>query len=109
MAALRPRIRIDCAIDQGRFPRSQGIGESLREPLRIEGVVTDAAKSFNQLFVLRLLHQDGRSGVGATSAVNVVAAIDSTVVEDDGDDRQVIAANGFDLHSAEAKGAVAFD
>src|SRR6266852_4328960 len=109
MAALRPRSRIDRAIDQGRFPRSQGIGERLREPLRIEGVVTDAAKSFDQLFITRLLHQDGRSGVGATSAVNVVATVNSTVVEDDSDDGQLIAANCFDLHSAEAERAVAFD
>ena len=84
--ARRHSCRVDRAIDQGRFPRSQGIGESLREPLRIESVVTDAAKSFDQLFVTRLLHQDGRSGVGATTAVNVVATVNSTVVEDDSDD-----------------------
>ena len=56
-----------------------------------------------------MLHQDGRRGVGATAAVDIVAAIDAAVVEDDGDDRQVIAANGFDLHAAEAEGAVTFD
>src|SRR3989441_7122474 len=109
VAALRPRCRIDRAIDQGRFPRSQRIGESLREPLRIDGIVADAAKGFDQLFVARLLHQDGRAGVGATAAVDIVAAIDSAVVEDNGDDREAIAANGFDLHSVEAEGAVTFD
>jgi hypothetical protein len=31
-AALRPRCRVDRAIDQGWFPRSQSIGETLREP-----------------------------------------------------------------------------
>src|SRR5258707_11419304 len=83
VAALRSRFRVDRTINQGGFPRGQGIGESLRQPLRIEGVVTEAAKGFDQLFVARLLHQDGRRGVGATAAVDIVAAIDSAVVEDD--------------------------
>src|SRR5207249_7264664 len=51
----------------------------------------------------------GRRGVGATAVVDIVAAIDAAVVEDDGDDRQVIAANGFDLHAAEAEGAITFE
>src|SRR5882724_2852143 len=54
VAALRPRCRIDRAIDQGRFPRSQRLGEGLREPLRIDGIVTDAAKGFDQLVVVRV-------------------------------------------------------
>src|SRR6266849_8238937 len=109
VAALRPRCRIDRAIDQGRFPRSQRLGESLREPLRIDGIVTDTAKGFDQLVVARVLHQDGWRGIGATATVHIVAAIDAAVVEDDGDDRQVIAADGFDLHAAEAEGAITFD
>src|SRR5712671_9362 len=54
VAALRPRCRIDRAIDQGRFPRSQRLSESLREPLRIDGIVTDTAKGFDQLVVVRV-------------------------------------------------------
>src|SRR5438093_12580404 len=54
VAALRPRCRIDRAIDQGRLPRSQRLGEGLREPLRIDGIVTDAAKGFDQLVVARV-------------------------------------------------------
>src|SRR5256886_8098115 len=54
VAALRPRCRIDRAIDQGRLPRSQRLGKGLREPLRIDGIVTDAAKGFDQLVVLRV-------------------------------------------------------
>src|SRR6267142_2863609 len=109
VAALRPRCRIDRAIDQGWFPRSQRLGEGLREPLRIDGIVTDTAKGFDQLFVARLFHQDGWRGIGVAAGVDIVAAIDAAVVEDDGDDRQVIAADGFDLHAAEAEGAVPFD
>src|SRR5260221_70176 len=71
MAALRPRCWIDRAIDQGRLPRSQRIGESLREPQRIDGIVADAAEGFDQLFVARVLHQAGRRGVGATAAVAI--------------------------------------
>src|SRR5437667_12815743 len=41
--------------------------------------------------------------------VNVIAAIDAAVVEDYSDNRQMVAADGFDLHSAEAERAVAFD
>src|SRR5207249_5926020 len=84
VAALRPRCRIDRAIDQGRFPRSQRIGESLREPLRIDGIVAGAAKGFDQLFVARVLHQDGRCGVGATAAFDIVGAIDAVAVDADG-------------------------
>src|SRR5919197_3338168 len=109
VAALRPRGRIDRAIDQGRSPRSQSTGESLGQALRIGSRVAVAAKGFDQLFVARVLHQDGRRGVGATAAVDIVAAIDAAVVEDDRDDRQVIAANGSDLHAAEAEGAITFD
>src|SRR6266446_6180379 len=54
VAALRPRCRIDRAIDQGRFPRSQRLSESLREPLRIDGIVTDTAKGFDQLVIVRV-------------------------------------------------------
>src|SRR2546430_6227776 len=73
VAALRPHCRIDRAIDQGRLPRSQRLGEGLREPLRIDGIVADAAKGFDQLFVARVLHQDGRRGIGATATVHIVA------------------------------------
>src|SRR6266481_5623654 len=41
--------------------------------------------------------------------VDVVAAVDAAVVEDYDNDRQVVAADGLDLHSAEAERAVAFD
>ena len=54
VAALRPRCRIDGAIDQGRCPRSQRSGEDLREPLRIDGIGTGAAKGFDQLCVVRV-------------------------------------------------------
>src|SRR5438132_2359932 len=109
VAPLRPRGRIDRAIDQAWFPRSEPLGERLREPLRFGGIVTDTAEGFDHLFVARFFHQDRWRGVGATTTVDVVAAIDAAVVEDDGDDRQLIAADGFDLHAAEAEGAVTYD
>src|SRR5262249_45593450 len=47
--------------------------------------------------------------VGAAGAVDVGAAIDAVIVEDYDADRQVVAADGFDLHAGETEGAVAFD
>src|SRR5712691_856287 len=106
VAALRSRCRIDRAIGHGRLPRSQRLGEGLRAPLRIDGIVADAAKGFDQLVVAGVLQQDGWRGIGATATVHIVAAIEAAVVEDDGDDRQVIAADGLDFHAAEAEGAI---
>src|SRR2546426_10331393 len=103
MAALRPRGRIDRAIDQGRFPRSERLGERLREPLRFGGIVTDTAEGFAPLFVPGFFHQGRGHGVGATTAVDSVAAIDSAVVEEDVADRQRLAADGVDPHAAEAE------
>jgi hypothetical protein len=109
VTALGPDPRIDRAIDQRRPARSQRFGESIREALRIGGVVAVAAECPDQLLVVRVLHQHGRSGVGVTAAVDVIAPIDAAIIEDDGDDRQPIPADGFDLHSAEPESAVTFD
>src|SRR5271163_2935420 len=68
-----------------------------------------AAEGFDQFIVARPSHQNGRRGIGASAAVNVVTAVDAAVVEDHDDNRQMVTADGLDLHSAEAEGAVAFD
>src|SRR6266850_2402371 len=49
------------------------------------------------------------ASIRSAAAIDIVAPIDSAVVEDDGDDGQAIAANGSDLHAVEAEGAVTFD
>src|SRR5439155_25789559 len=90
VATLRPDVRIDRAIDQGRLPRSQRRGEGLREPGRIDSAITDAAKGLDHLVVASVLHQDGRRRVGAAAEVDAVAAVDAAVVEDDSDDRQLV-------------------
>src|SRR5438132_6425880 len=95
VATLRPDVRIDRAIDQGRLPRSQGRGEGLREPGRIDGVITDTAKGLDHLVVTGFLHQGGRRRVGPAAEVNAIAAVDAAVVEDDSDDRQLVTADGF--------------
>src|SRR6266436_2872506 len=77
VAALRPRFRIDRAIDQRWFARSQRIGESLREPLRIGSIVAVATKGFDQLFVVCVLHQNCWRGIRAAAVINIVAAIDA--------------------------------
>src|SRR3954453_11742685 len=97
VAALSTRPRIDRTVDQGRFPRTQRVGKRLLKRLRIRGVVDDSAKGFDQLFVAGFLHQDGWRGIGAAGAIDIVAAIDPAIVEDDRYDRQAVAADGFDF------------
>jgi hypothetical protein len=41
--------------------------------------------------------------------INVRAAIDAVIVEDDDTDRQLVTADGLDFHAREAECAVAFD
>jgi hypothetical protein len=66
-----------------------------------------SVKGFDQFVVARLLHQDGRSRVGAATAIDIVSPIDTAVVKDHYNDRQVVAADRLDLHAVEAERAVA--
>src|SRR6202795_1662203 len=68
-----------------------------------------AVERFDEFVVARVLHENGRRGISASAAIDVVATVDAAVVEDHDDDRQMVAADGLDLHSAEAERAVAFD
>ena len=55
---------------------------------------------------MSLPHQNGRTRVFAAAAIDIVTAINSAIVEDHDDDRQMVAANGFELHSAKAESAI---
>ena len=68
----------------------------------------DAAERLHHLVVARALDEHGRRRVRA-DVVDVGAAIDAVVVEDDDADRQVVPADRLDLHAGEAEGGVAFD
>src|SRR6201999_4361436 len=68
----------------------------------------DAADGFDLLVVARALHEY-RGGRIRTRRVDVGAAIDAVIVEDDDADRKVVAADRLYLHAGETKRAVAFD
>src|SRR5262249_56445218 len=50
----------------------------------------------------------GCGRLGTAAGINVRAAINAVVVEDDDANRQVVPTDRFDFHAAETKGAVAF-
>ncbi len=68
----------------------------------------DAAERLHHLVVARALHEDRRRRIGARR-IDVGAAIDAVIVEDDDADRQVVPADRLDLHAGEAESAVALD
>src|SRR5712672_564912 len=67
-----------------------------------------STERFNHLVVARALDEDGWCYVRAACRINVGAAIDAVIVEDDDADRQVVPADGLDLHAGETKSAIAF-
>src|SRR4030095_11998594 len=72
-------------------------------------VTPNSAERFDDLVVARVFDEGGRRRVGTAAGIDVGAAVDAVVVEDNDADRKAVAANGFHLHAGEAKGAVAFD
>src|SRR5437764_2848354 len=72
-------------------------------------MVAGAIECFDESVIARVLHENRRRGVGASATVDVIGPVDAAVVENYGDDRQMVAADGLDFHSAEAERAVAFD
>ena len=107
-AALAAGGRVDHRVDQRRLA---GIHRLVDGALQLVGrgrVDADAAEGLHHLVVARALDEHGRRRIRA-SRIDVGAAIDAVVVEDDDADRQLVAADGLDLHAGEAEGAVAFD
>src|SRR5262249_61639277 len=68
----------------------------------------NSAEPFNDLAVARVFDEGGCRRVGTAAGINVRAAINAVVVEDDDANRQVVPTDRFDFHAAETKGAVAF-
>src|SRR5438105_115771 len=67
-----------------------------------------AAEGFHHLVVARALDEYRRRRIGA-ARIDVGAAVDAVIVEDDDADRKLVAADGLDLHAGEAEGRVALD
>src|SRR5229473_390171 len=108
-AALAAGRRVDRGVDEGWLA---GIHGGIDRTLQFVGrrhMDADAAERFHHLVVARALDEDGWCYVRAACRINVGAAIDAVIVEDDDADRQVVPADGLDLHAGETKCAIAFD
>src|SRR3954454_6131704 len=81
-AALAAGGRIDHGVDQRRLATVHGGVDRALELVRRCGVDADAAESLDQLVVARALDENRRRRVAARR-VDVGAAIDAVVVEDD--------------------------
>src|SRR4051812_16471201 len=106
-AAFGTGRRIDHCVDQGRLAGVHRLVDRALQLVRRRRVDAHPAERFHHLVVPRILDKDGGRNVGA-GRVEVGAAINAIVIEDDDADRQVVAADRLDLHAGEAKGAVAF-
>src|SRR5579871_507670 len=97
-AALRTRRRIDHRIDQRGFAGIQGRVDRALEFIRACRIDPDAAERLHHPVVARALDEDGGCGVGS-AGIDVGAAIDAVIVEDDDADRQLVTADRLDLHA----------
>src|SRR5258707_12319755 len=107
-AALAAGGRIDYRVDQGGLAR---VHRRVHGALQLVGrrrIDARAAERLHHLVVARALDEHGRRRIGAR-LVDVGAAIDAVVIENDDADRQPVAADRLDLHAGEAEGRVALD
>src|ERR1700739_4568940 len=108
-AALAAGGGIDHRVDQRRLAGIHRCVDGALELVWRRGINADPAEGLDHLVVAGALDEDRGRRVGAAAAVDIGAAINAVIVEDDDADRQVVAADGFDLHAGETEGAVAFD
>ena len=83
--------------------------DSTRQLLGRRCVDADTAESLHHLVVTGVLDEHRRGDVGTARRIDVGAAVDAVVVEDDHADRQVVAADRFDFHAGETESAVTLD
>src|SRR5258708_15669974 len=107
-AALGAGCRIDHRVDQGWLAGVHGLVHGALQFVWRRRIDANAAERLHHLVVARTLDEDGGRDIRATGRIDVGSAIDAVIVEDDDADRQIVAADGFDLHAGETKGAVAF-
>src|ERR1051326_493736 len=94
--SLRPLSTVHGGID--RAPQLVGRGR----------VYADAPERFNHLVVAGAFDEHGRRRIGAV-LVDIGAAIDAVIVENDDADGKPVAADRLDFHAGEAERRVAFD
>src|ERR1044072_6093654 len=107
-AALAAGGRIERRIDQrGLSAVHRGVDGAF-EFVWARRIDADAAEGLHHLVVARALHKHGRRRVIA-HRVDVGAAVDAVIVEDDDADRQLVAADRLDIHAGKAECRVALD
>src|SRR4051794_24092021 len=102
-AALRAGRRIDHGVDDGRRAR---VHRRVDGALQLAGrrrIHAHASERLDHLVVARAFDENGDRRIGSRG-IDVGSAIDAVVVEDDHANRQVVAADGLDLHAGEAEG-----
>src|SRR5687768_3086117 len=107
-AAFASGRGIEHRVDQRRLAGVHRLVDGALQLIGRRCVDADAAESFHHLVVPRALDEHGRRWI-RTHLVDVGAAINAVVVEDDDADRQLVPADRLDLHAGEAEGRVAFD
>src|SRR5262249_35420683 len=107
-AALAAGGRVEHRVDEGGLARIHRLVDGAPQLVGRGRVDADAAERLDHLVVARSLDEHGGRRVGA-AAIDVGAAINAVVVEDDDADRQPVAADRLDLHAGEAERAVALD
>src|SRR5712672_2129437 len=107
-AALAAGRRVEYGIDEGRLAGIQSRIHGALELVRGRRIDADATESLDHLVVTRTLHEHRRRRI-RTCGIDVGAAINAVVVEDDDADRQLVPADRLHFHAGEPEGAVAFD
>src|SRR3954453_19798859 len=105
VAAFGPVRGIDDAVDERGPAGRQGFPQRCADLRRRRRLISLAAEGLYHVLVPGL--QRGRRRVVGSG--DVVAAVDTAVVEDHGDDWQVVAAHRLQLHATEPECAVALD
>src|SRR5258708_22992816 len=85
---------VDDAVDESGSSRHERAGKGDGELGRGGYLVALAAECLDQAVMARAQHQGGRGRIGGYG-VDCVAAVHPAVVEDDDDDGQPVAADGF--------------
>src|SRR3569832_2614975 len=100
---------IDHCVDQCRLAGIHRRVDGALQLIRARRIHAYAAEGLHHLVVAGACDENRRRGIGAAALVDVGAAINAIIVEDDDADRQVVTADGLDLQAGKADGAVAFN
>src|SRR5947209_5997838 len=103
--ALRACCRIDDTVDQRGLSGCECSLQSFREARRVFDVIANPSERFVHLVLASVRHEASRRRLSA----RFIAAVKPIVVEDQGEDWELVAADRLELHSAESEGAVTFD